>query len=160
LLKRSKTDDEIDLEAGAGSDGIVLVLNEDRDACELIARLVESVGLTAERSVDLSGVAAVLDAGGYSAVVVDSLGAGIAAAFKVLDDVRNASAIVRNTPVIILAATDTNRLFAFQSGVDGYVVRPVHADELLDTLRLVLARSLEERIEYRRSQLMGGATTS
>jgi len=45
-------------------------------------------------------------------------------------------------------------------GVDGYVVRPVHADEFLDTVRLVLARSLEERIEYRRSQLMGGATTS
>jgi len=160
LLKRSKTDDEIDLESGAGSKGTVLVLNEDRDACELIARLVESIGLTAERSFDLTGVAAVIDDGGYSAVVVDSLGAGIAAAFKVLDDVRNAGAALRNTPVIILAATDTNRLFAFQSGVDGYVVRPVHADEFLDTLRLVLARSLEERIEYRRAQLMGGATTN
>ena len=123
-------------------------------------RLVESVGLTAERSFDLTGVAAVLDEGPHAAVVVDSLGAGIAAAFKVLDDVRNASAAVRNTPVIILAATDTNRLFAFQSGVDGYVVRPVHAEEFLDTLRLVLARSLEERIEYRRAQLMGGATTN
>jgi len=103
LLKRSKTDDEIDLESGAGANGVVLVLNEDRDACELIARLVESVGLTAERSVDLTGVASVLNEGGYAAVVVDSLGAGIAAAFKVLDDVRNASAIVRNIPVIILA---------------------------------------------------------
>jgi DNA-binding response OmpR family regulator len=161
LLKRSKTDDAIDLESGAGAGGTVLVLNEDRDACELIARLVESVGLTSERSYDLTGVGALLDhEGGYSAVVVDSLGAGIAAAFKVLDDVRNASASVRNTPVIILAATDTNRLFAFQSGVDGYVVRPVHAEEFLDTLRLVLARSLEERIEYRRAQLMGGATTN
>jgi DNA-binding response OmpR family regulator len=160
LLKRSKTDDEIDLESGAGARGTVLVLNEDRDACELIARLVESVGLTAERSFDLTGVAALLEDGQYAGVVVDSLGAGIAAAFKVLDDVRNASAGVRNTPVIILAATDTNRLFAFQSGVDGYVVRPVHGDEFLDTLRLVLARSLEERIEYRRAQLMGGATTN
>ena len=38
MLKRSKTDDEIVFQAAAGtSGGSVLVLNDDRDACELIA---------------------------------------------------------------------------------------------------------------------------
>ena len=85
---------------------------------------------------------------------------GITAAFRVLDDIRKSSPDVRNIAVIILAATDTNRLFAFQSGVDGYVVRPVHADELLDVVRLVLTRTSDERVEFRRAQLMGGATTA
>jgi DNA-binding response OmpR family regulator len=59
-----------------------------------------------------------------------------------------------------MASTDTNRLFAFQSGADGYLVRPVHADEIVDTVRVVLGRTGEERTEYRRAQLMGGATTA
>ena len=66
---------------------------------------------------------------------------------------------MRHVAVVILAATDTNRLFAYQSGADGFAVRPIHADELLDTVRSVLARDPDERVEYRRAQLMGGATT-
>jgi DNA-binding response OmpR family regulator len=160
LLKRSKTDDEIVLEAAAGtSGGSVLVLNDDRDACELIARLVESAGWEAVRSYDFDDVAGQLAQGQYIAAVIDSMSCGITVAFRVLDEIRKAPE-GRNLGVVILAATDTIRLFACQSGVDGYVVRPVHADEFLDVMRLVLSKSSEERLEFRRAQLMGGATTA
>jgi DNA-binding response OmpR family regulator len=158
LLKRSKTDDEIDQEEAADARaGAVLVINDDQDGCELIARLIESADLSAQRCYDLEEIPGRLDGGDYSAVVVDSDNCGITTAFRILDEIRQAGPGVRNIAVVILAATNTNRLFAFQSGVDGYVVRPVHADEFLDVMRLVLDRSPEQRIEYRREQLLGGA---
>ena len=160
MLKRSKTDDEIDLAEVGTHGGAVLVLNDDRDACELIARLVESAGWTAERGYELDDAIRLLLAGGHRAVVIDSMSMGITAAFRLLDEVRKAGPDIRNVAVVILAATDTNRLFAFQSGVDGYIVRPVHSDELLDVIRRVMARSTDERVEFRRQQLMGGATTA
>jgi DNA-binding response OmpR family regulator len=158
LLKRSKTDDEIDL-AAAGT-GTVLVVNDDADACELIARILEASGFSARRLTDLADASAALAEGPYQAVIIDSLSLGVTAAFKLLDDIRGGGPDVRNVAVVILAATDTNRLFAYQSGADGFAVRPIHASELLDTVRGVLAREPEERIEYRRTQLMGGATTA
>jgi len=161
LLKRSKTDDEIVFQAAAGTSGeSVLVLNDDKDACELIARLIESAGWEAVRGYEFDDVTSLLAEGHHVAAVIDSMSCGITVAFRVLDEIRKGGPEVRNMGVVILAATDTNRLFAFQSGVDGYVVRPVHADEFLDVMRLVMSRSTEERIEYRRAQLMGGATTA
>lgn len=157
MLKRSKTDEDIDLDA-ASTGGRVLVVNDDPDACELVARLVESAGWPADRHHDVHSIVEELSSGAYSAVVVDSLTIGITDAFKALDDIRSGASNIRNVGIVIIASTDTNRLFAYQSGVDGFVVRPVHADELLDVLRLVLGRTLDERVEYRRAQLMGGAT--
>lgn len=156
MLKRSKTDDEIDLEM-SNAGGRVLAVNDDQDACELIARLAESAGWPADRVYDIDQVLPSLT-DEHIAVVIDSLTLGVNEAFKALDEIRGGPAGIRNVAVVIIAATDTNRLFAFQSGADGYVVRPVHGEELLDVLRLVLARSVDERVEYRRSQLMGGAT--
>lgn len=158
MLKRSKTDDEIDL-AAAGT-GTVLVVNDDRDACELIARLLEAAGFSARRLHDLDSAPDALEDGPYQAIIIDSLSCGVTAAFTLLDEIRGGGPEVRNVAVVILAATDTNRLFAYQSGADGFAVRPIHASELLDTVRGVLARDPDERIEYRRAQLMGGATTA
>ena len=158
MSKRSKTNDDIDL--GSSSPGSrVLVINDDHDACELIARLIESAGWPADRLYDISATLDTLQSGAYLGVVMDSLTLGVNDAFKALDEIRSGPASLRDVPVVIIASTDTNRLFAFQSGADGYVVRPVHSDELMDVMHLVLDRSSEERVEYRRNQLMGGATT-
>lgn len=158
MLKRSKTDDEID--AAAAGTGTVLVVNDDRDACELIARLLETAGFTARRLTDLDASADALADGPYLAVVIDSLSCGVTVAFKLLDEIRGGGPDIRHVAVVILAATDTNRLFAYQSGADGFAVRPIHGSELIDLVRSVLARDPDERVEYRRTQLMGGATTA
>jgi DNA-binding response OmpR family regulator len=159
LLKRSRIDDTDDTQAGSPASA-VLVLNKDPDACELVARLVEFAGFPTVRFFDPDSVVDQLTEGGVTAVVVDSLGTGSSAAFEVLTAIRAAHASVSDTVVIILAATDTNRLYAYQSGVDGYVVRPFHADDLVELVRATLGRSLEDRVQYRNMQLMGGAATS
>ena len=158
MLKRSKTDDEID--AAAAGTGTVLVVNDDRDACELIARILEAAGFAARRLHDLDASADALTDGPYQAVIIDSLSCGVTAAFKLLDEIRAGGPDIRHVAVVILAATDTNRLFAYQSGADGFAVRPIHSSDLIDLVRSVLARDPDERVEYRRAQLMGGATTA
>ena len=162
MLKRSKTDEEIDLEeADAGAeDGSILVVNDDEDACELIARLMESAGWQAIRSHDLATVSGTIGKERPSGVVIDSMRFGITTAFELLNEIRAGGPEAQDVPVVIIAATDTNRLFAYQSGADGFVVRPVHADELLETMLNVLTRSPAERADFRRTQLMGGANTA
>ena len=49
MLRRSRIDDDLDLDEGGPVSGRVLVLNDDPDAGELIARLVETTGVDAER---------------------------------------------------------------------------------------------------------------
>ena len=158
VIKRSPLDDDLD-DATDGGPGPVLVLNPDADAGELVARLVELAGFAALRFTEREGLLEQLSEGGVTAVVVDSLGTGISPAFELLDAIRSGDARTADTPVVILAATDTNRLYAFQSGVDAYLVRPFHADELMETMRSTINRSPDERERVRQAQLTNGAAT-
>jgi DNA-binding response OmpR family regulator len=160
VLKRSRIDDDIEAEPPADAPRAVLVLNEDADACELVARLAELAGFPAVRAFDPASVLDQVREGGIAGVVIDSLRIGAESAFEVLGAIRGAEAAVKDTVVIILASSDTNRLYAYQSGVDGYIVRPFHADDLVDMVRNTLGRSPEDRLQFRNVQLMGGAATS
>jgi DNA-binding response OmpR family regulator len=154
VLKRSPLDNDFD----DGPVGTILVFNHDADAAELVGRLIEHAGFGALRFGDPAGLVGQLAEGGVTAVVIDALGTGISAAFELLDAIR-ADQAGRETPVIILAATDTNRLYAYQSGVDAFVVRPFHADELIEAVRTTIARSVDERERFRREQLDAGGAT-
>ena len=160
MLKRTRIDDDLDEPRGRAAEGDVLVVNRDRDAGELVARLVELTGVRARRSSDPAGVVGELGGGGIAAVVVDTRGTGAQDAFEVLEAVRAGAAGVRDTSVILLAESDVDRLPAFRAGADGYVTRPFHADDLIDAVRAALARAPEDRVAYRNGQLMGGAATS
>ncbi len=59
-----------------------------------------------------------------------------------------------NPAVIIMATTTANRVLAFDSGVDEFLTRPFQADDFLDLVDEVLARSPEEREEYRTRQTL------
>lgn len=137
-----------------------LVVNDDPDAGELIARLCSTLGLETDRSTVPDEALDALRAGEHDVVVLDLLLAGVTTSLRLLDDIRDLPGAAGGVGVVIIAPTDTNRLFAFQSGADGFVVRPFHAEELLDTVTEVLARSPEERVEHRREQLLGGAETA
>lgn len=153
MLKRSKTDD-----SGPGGGSTVAVVNDDADAAELIARIVATTGRKAARLTDLGDVVdEVATSDEYGAMVIDSLHCGIEAAMGLLEAVRDSSEPgVRALPVVILAASAANRLFAFQTGADGFLVRPFHADDLLAELDAVLARSADEREQFRQQQLLAG----
>jgi DNA-binding response OmpR family regulator len=156
LLKRSPVDNGIDDEPDGAPGGTILVLNHEADAGELVARLVEFAGHPALRFTDQASLIGQLAEGGVRAVIIDALGTGVSAAFDVLEAIRAGHPAVRDTPVMILAASDTNRLYAFQSGVDAYLVRPFHADELIGAVGSMLARSPGERERYRQDQLGAG----
>lgn len=137
-----------------------LVVNDDPDAGELIARLCATLGLDTDRATSPDDALDSLRSGSYDVVVLDLLLAGVTASLRLLDDIRDLTGTAGGAGVVIIAPTDTNRLFAYQSGADGFVVRPFHAEELLDTVTAVLARSPEERLDYRREQLLGGVETA
>jgi DNA-binding response OmpR family regulator len=155
VLKRSRIDDDRD--DAATPSGAVMVVGTDRDACELVARLVEWAGRQVTRVYDPTTVVDQLSEGGVAAVVIDSRATGTRHAISVLEAVRTGGA---DTVVLVLADSDADRLTAYQAGTDGYLVRPFHADELVETLRSALGRSPEDRVSHRNVQLMGGAATS
>lgn len=132
----------------------VLVVNDDPDACELIARIVESAGWTATRVYSHDDAVAALPNAdpAFKAVLVDFNEGGTTASLKLLDAVRRMPSF-EQLPVLVLTRNDANRLFAWQSGVDGFLVRPFHADDLINEVYAVLTRTPDEREAFRSAQL-------
>lgn len=150
MLRRSKVDDD-DL----GEHPRLLVVNDDEAGCELVARIFESRGFLATRIHSHNDALLALNKASepVKGVVVDFTSGGASSSLKLLDSIRHGGEAKRDIPVIILAASANNRLFAFQSGADAFVVRPVHADELVTEVREVLTRSADEREAVREAYL-------
>jgi DNA-binding response OmpR family regulator len=150
VLRRSKIDDD-----GLGDHPRLLVVNDDEAGCELVARILESRGFLATRVHAHNDALLALNKASepVKGVLVDFTSGGASSSLKLLDSIRHGGEAKRDIPVIILAASANNRLFAFQSGVDAFVVRPVHADDLVAEIREVLKRSADEREAVREASL-------
>jgi DNA-binding response OmpR family regulator len=133
------------------------VVDDDPDACELIARIVESAGWTATRCYDHDEALAKLESGDppFKAVVADFHSGGTGAGLELLDAVRR-NKDVKDVPVLMLTQSETNRNYAWESGADAFLVRPFHADDLINEIYAVLTRSSEERDAWREEQLAAG----
>jgi DNA-binding response OmpR family regulator len=132
----------------------VLVVDDNADACELVARIVESAGWTATRCYAPDDALDKLDHGvpPFKAVVADFQSGGTGASLELLDAVRR-SKDFSEVPVLLLTRNETNRMFAWESGADAFLVRPFHADDLINEVYAVLTRSVEEREAWREEQL-------
>jgi DNA-binding response OmpR family regulator len=133
---------------------IVLVVNDDPAACELLVRLIGTKGyrVIGATSPDdaLWHVASELP----RCVVLDLDSGGIGTNLKVLDSVRSHSDLrVSTARVVLCAASPKHRSFSFQSGADAFLVRPFHIDELTNEIADVLARAHEDRSRHRRDEL-------
>ena len=148
MLRRSKADKK-------QGPHHLLVVNDDEAGCEIVSRILESKGFTATRAHEHAEALLALgrDGGSFHGVVLDFTSGGTSTSLKLLDSIRHGDEAHRNLPVVILSASANNRLFAYQSGVDAFLVRPFHADELEHELRAVLARSDEEREAHREHEL-------
>jgi len=135
-----------------------MVVDDDADACELMARVIEGGGWSVTRCHSHNDAVAELSRANprYALTVVDFATAGTASSLKLLDTIRHADEI-DDTPVLLLPRADTNRMFAWQQGADGFLVRPFHADDLVAELHAILDRSPEQRKAHRREQLQGSA---
>jgi DNA-binding response OmpR family regulator len=86
-------------------------------------------------------------------VVLHLTVAGAGGNLKVLDAIRtNPDDRVSTARVVLCSPGGTNRLFAWESGVDGFLAAPFHADELLAQINEVVVRPESERRTYRRVQ--------
>ena len=132
----------------------VLVVDDNADACELVARIVESAGWTATRCYSPDDALDKLDNGDppFKAVIADFQSGGTGTSLELLDAVRR-SKDFKEVPVLLLTRNETNRMFAWESGADAFLVRPFHADDLINEIYAVLTRSVEEREAWREEQL-------
>jgi DNA-binding response OmpR family regulator len=135
----------------------VLVVDDNADACELIARIVESAGWTATRCYSQDDALNKLETGDppFKALVVDFQSGGTSASIELLDAVRRNRELAE-VPVLLLTHNETNRLYAWESGADAFLVRPFHADDLINEIYAVLTRSTDEREAHRDEQLATG----
>jgi DNA-binding response OmpR family regulator len=156
VLRRAKAD-----KAKGGSQvsrhGLVVV-SDDKDACELMARLLEREGHEVDRLFSESSVLPALLEQPREAVLV-SFSGGSSTNLKLVDSVRNhTDAAVKETPIVLVTIDEKNRVYSWQSGVDGFLVRPFHANELVRTMAETLARAPDERASHRRAELKKAQT--
>ncbi len=135
----------------------VLVVDDNPDACELIARVIESAGWTATRSYSQDDALHKLESGDppFKAVIADFQSGGTGASLELLDAIRRTRDFAE-IPVLLLTHNETNRLYAWESGADAVLVRPFHADDLINEIYAVLTRSTDEREAWREEQLAAG----
>jgi DNA-binding response OmpR family regulator len=132
----------------------ILVVNDDEAACELLCRLLANAGHRVQRAHNGDQAMGQLSVGKVDCVVLDLASGGIGQNLKLLDAIRTAMAnSVSRVRVVLVAQQTSNRMFSWQAGIDAFVVRPFHANELLGQIAEVLSRPETERARHRRREL-------
>jgi len=132
----------------------LLVVNDDEAACELVARILERDGHAVTRSYSHDDALARLTTEEVHGVVVNFTAGRGGSNLKMVDAIRSHTAPqVAQVRLVLVANEAKNRAFSWQSGVDAFIVRPFHADELEREVDAVLARPENERLAHRREML-------
>ncbi|MBP7146416.1 MAG: response regulator transcription factor [Acidobacteria bacterium] len=132
----------------------VLVIDDDRDTTELLAKHLREEGFNVESSADgVNGVQRALG-GGLDLVILD-LELPRKSGLAVLGEIRRASSV----PVIVVTARDheADRVAALELGADDYIGKPFSTRELLARIRVVFRRIDEAaaRAGTRRNRALG-----
>jgi DNA-binding response OmpR family regulator len=165
-LRRSKRDEGPGGGGGSrasrGGPPRVLIVNDEPDACELLARLLVRAGNEVERARTFTEMAdrLVLQPR-LDCLVLDISAGGIGGNLKLLDAVRGFhDEAVAATPVVLITHGRSSAMFSWQSGVDELLVRPFQADELVQAVSTAIARPADERPKHRRRQLDAARTAT
>lgn len=136
----------------------VLVVNDDEGGAELMARLLAADGHTVERALTASQAGALLGVFRPECIVLDLAAGGVGSSLKLLDVIRShPEAEIADARVVLVASRGHNRMFSWQAGVDAYLERPFHADDLCREVQEALARPEDDRPRHRRRQLDAAA---
>jgi DNA-binding response OmpR family regulator len=157
LLRRSKTDDD---GAPIPADGAhVLIVHDDPDAGRTLGRLFESRNFAVTRADTLdAALDAVVSDPGVDLVLIDLRIGGTSQALKLLDEIRaQPEPHIAHTRVVLTTDIDENRMFSWQSGIDGFLIRPFHADDLLAVVVDTLGRDEAARASHRQAQMQVSA---
>jgi DNA-binding response OmpR family regulator len=146
LLRRSKNKRTGSAEEPEPSHAGVLVACHDADTRELISRVVGRAGHAVEQT---DGVAATLAALAQPRLAVVTLLRNQSST-ELLTEIRAAEdPQVAAVPVLAIGDDHPTANAAKVAGADGMATRPFHADELIQELDAVLARTPEDRAELR-----------
>jgi len=145
---------EVVPEPSAPVSGKVLVVNDDDGSCELLCRLLLRAGHAVERASNPEQALSILDILRPACVVLDLSAGGIGRNLKLLDAIRSQlDTTLASTRVVLIAHQTSNRMFSWQAGTDAFLVRPFHAEQLVQAVVDVLTRPEEERILHRRREV-------
>lgn len=116
----------------------VLIIDDDRELCGLLADFLELEGFSASAIHDGAEAIEALKGREYDAIVLDVMLPRIQG-FDVLRKLREFS----STPVIMLTARgeDTDRIVGLEMGADDYLPKPCNPRELAARLRAILRRT-------------------
>lgn len=122
----------------------ILVIDDDRELCELVAEYLEPEGFRVEIVHDgLRGVNRATS-NEHACVVLDVMLPGLGG-FEVLRRVR----AVSQTPILMLTArgSDLDRIMGLEIGADDYLPKPFNPRELVARIRAIVRRSRAARTE-------------
>ena len=133
----------------------VLIVNDERDACELLVRFLGHAGYrTRGAHSDVEAISTIHNQL-PRCVVLDMTTGGVGSSLKILDQIRTSGdRRISSARVVLCASSPKNRSFSFQSGADAFVVRPFHLDDLIDHVTDVIDRPHDERAKHRRDELV------
>lgn len=131
----------------------VLIAGSDEDASKIYAGVLATYDFETA-AVPLPNVLSELRDTLYGcAVLVGSDGAE-STALKELDAIRHSDLThVRRTAVVLLSSSTARQMFAWEAGIDGFVVMPAEANEIVAAIEDVLARPRLERYNHRQDML-------
>lgn len=130
----------------------VLVVNDDPDVLEVVARAIESAGHGVSRCPDHDAAVGAVTVSSPDLVVIDLPGSGTGVGL--LESIRTRpEAVVRDTRVLVIGAGPANAAAAWHAGADGFLVRPFHARELAAQIGDIVARPDAARAMHRATQL-------
>jgi two-component system, OmpR family, response regulator len=148
VAKRQRKKDEA--QPIASGPAVVLVVHDDPDGCELLVRILSRAGYAVQRAHDYDQMSAALQER-PSCIVLDVSTGGIGGNLKLLDAVRHSTvAAVAMARVVLIATGSSSAMFSWQAGIDGFLQRPFHADDLVATVAEAVGRPEEERKSHRR----------
>ena len=121
----------------------VLVAEDDRDLCSVIARHLNSVNIRTEHCFDAVSARERIAMGGYDAVVLDIMMPGGSG----LDVLRWMREERDTTPVLLLTALDSieDRVNGLDGGADDYLTKPFALEELSARVRALTRRGAAGR---------------
>ena len=130
----------------------VLVITDDQDTGELLARLIDRAGWTSDLAFSAPSGLSELEGGvpPYSALVVDM--ASSEQSIEVLRAVRENPA-THGLRVLICSRSDTDRSEAWVTGADAWLVHPFDGDALVAEVAAVAARADGARDAHRQEQI-------
>jgi two-component system response regulator CpxR len=121
----------------------ILVIDDDRELCELLAEYLKPEGFEVEAAHTGEDGLAMVWGGQFRIVVLDIMLPGGRNGFDILQQIRARSEI----PVIMLTARgeDVDRIVGLEMGADDYLPKPFNPRELIARIRAVLRRSRYSR---------------